>query len=209
MTDLIMTGATPDECWPLVRDFHYSKRMPSVTLHCFALREPGGLFGDTGEIVAAIIYGLGANNAWPNDALELQRLVRRDNLEFPLSSFVAWSLRWLRKNTGTQLAFSYADSGQGHHGGIYQAGSWKFVKTSKGDSAFNDENGNYIHGKTAYDRFGTRSTKAVLEIRPEWKAVRDTDKSCYVFPLKKKWKVLAAENNWTSLPYPKPDKVAM
>jgi hypothetical protein len=204
VNDLVMTGATVDEIWPLVRDFHYSGRLPAVISRCFALRQPGGLFGETGEPVAAIIYGLSANNAWPSGALELQRLVRRDDYSGILSAFVTWSLRWLRANTQTTFAFSYADTGQNHHGGIYQACGWKFVNMSKGDYAFNDEAGNYVHGKTAYDRFGTRSTETVLKINPSWSAVRDTDKFVYVFPLRQKWNTLSRLNGWTDFPFPKP-----
>jgi len=204
MNGLVMTGATADELWPLVRDFHYSRRMPSVKLHCFAWREAGGLFGDTGEPKAGVIYGLSANNAWPFDALELQRLIRCEEFGQPLSSFVSWSLRWLRSHTETPFAFSYADSGQNHHGGIYQATGWKFVKISRGDLAFADAAGNYIHGKTAYDRFGTRSVPAVLKLNPGWTVVRDTDKFVYIFPLRQKWPTIARKHGWEEKPYPKP-----
>lgn len=203
-----MTGATADEVWPLVRDYHYSRRMPGVTTNCFAWRKPGGLFGDTGEPQAAIIYGISANNKWPQDAVELQRLVRRDDFERPLSSFVAWSLRWLRANTEVPFAFSYADTGQSHHGGIYQASGWKFVNTSKGDRAFADGAGNYVHGKAAYNRYGTRSEAEVLRINPDWRVVRDTDKFVYIFPIRRKWNTLARLNGWTELPFPKPDFAA-
>ena len=121
MTELVMTGASADEVWPLVRDFHYSARMPAAIQHCFAIRKPGGLFGDTGEVVAAAIFGLPANTSWPKDALELQRLVRRSDFNGRLSSLVTFGLRWLRANTGTPFALSYADTAEGHHGGIYQA----------------------------------------------------------------------------------------
>jgi len=37
MTDAFrMTGAEPDEVWPLVRDHHYAGRMPSNIQHCYA-----------------------------------------------------------------------------------------------------------------------------------------------------------------------------
>lgn len=202
---LVMTGASADEVWPLVRDFHYSRRMPGIPLFCFAWRREGGLFGDTGEPVAAAIFGKSANNKWPQDALELQRLVRRDDFALPLSSFVSWSLRWLRANTETPFAFSYADTGQSHHGGIYQASGWNYVNLSRGDRAFMDEAGNYRHGRGVYSKYGTRSADSILRIHPNWKVVRDSDKHVYIFPLRRKWSVLSRLNGWRRLPYPKPN----
>lgn len=206
MSNLIMTGAAPDELWPLVRDFHYSRLMPSVSAirHSFALREPGGLFGDTGGPVAGAIYGYSANQNWPGESIELQRLVRQDSLDFPLSSFLTWTLRWLRANTENTFAFSYADTAQDHHGGVYQASGWKFVNKSKGDISFLDAAGNRVHGKTAYKRFGTRSVEAVLSRKPEWSVVRDGDKLVYIFPLRRKWHTLARLHGWSEQPFPKP-----
>lgn len=208
MTDYVMTGATADEIWPLVRDFHYSRRMPGIPLHCFAVRKPGGLFGDTGEPVAAAIFGKSANNKWPQDSLELQRLVRREDYHKPLSELVAWSLRWLRANVQVPFAFSYADTGQDHHGGIYQATGWRFVNVSKGDRAFQDAAGNYRHGKGVYSKYGTRSVATILAMHPDWKVVRDTDKFCYIFPLRQKWPTIARRYGWEAKPYPKPDLAA-
>lgn len=207
-TDYVMTGATADELWPLVRDYHYSRRMPGIPLHCFAWRKPGGLFGDTGEPVAGCIFGKSANNKWPQEAVELQRLVRRDDFFAPLSQFVSWSLRWLRANTAIPFAFSYADSGEGHHGGIYQSTGWRFTNISKGDRAFLDAGGNYRHGKGVYSKYGTRSAEAILSIHPDWSVVRDADKYVYIFPLRQKWPTIARRYGWEAKPYPKPDFAA-
>ena len=205
MTAIIYTGATADELWPLVRDHHYSRRMPGVVQHCFAAREVGGLFGDTGVPLAGVIFGKSANNQWPQDAVELQRLVRVDSLKTQLSQLVAFSLRFLRANYEIPFAFSYADTGEGHHGGIYQATGWHYINLSKGDRAFVDDNGKYVHGRNAYRLFGTRSETAVLERNPGWSLKRDTDKHVYIFPLRQKWPSIARQRGWQSLPYPKPN----
>ncbi len=208
MTDIIMTGATSEEVWPLVRDFHYSRRMSSAIQHCFAAREPGGLFGDTGQIVAAAIFGLPANASWPNDALELQRLVRTDSYGGKLSSLVTFSLRWLRANTKTPFVLSYADTAEGHHGGIYQASGWIYVRLSKGDSGFRSPDGNYHHGRTLVSRYGTRARDFILSKHPDWIPTKDGDKHLYIFPIRQKWATISRKHGWQSLPYPKPDYAA-
>ena len=204
-TQYFMTGASADEVWPLIRDFHYSRRMPSAIIHSFAYREAGGLFGDTGSVVACCVYGAPVNRSWPPESLELKRLVRNDKFTKPLSKFVSWSLRWLKANTEVPFVLSYADSGQGHHGGIYQATGFSYVRTSKGDSAFMDSMGNYIHGKTVFNRYGTRSSEKILKLNPTWSVVRDSDKYLYVRPLRQKKKSLLKKFGWQELPYPKPD----
>lgn len=208
MDNLVMTGASADEVWPLVRDYHYSSRMPGVPTHCFAWRRPGGLFGDTGEPLAAAIFGLPANTSWPANAVELQRLVRRDDFTLPLSSFVGWSLRWLRANTITPFALSYADTAEDHHGGIYQATNWKYVRLSKGDVGFRDETGNYHHGRSLVSKYGTRSQAFILQKHPGWVPTRDGDKHLYIFPLRQKWSTIARKHGWQAKPFPKPSYAA-
>jgi hypothetical protein len=204
MTDLFMTGATQDEVWPLIRDYHYSKRMPSAVLHSFAWRKAGGLFGDYGEAVAAAVYGQPVNRNWPHDALELQRLVRREDFDGKLSQFLAWSLRWLRANTNVPFVLSYADSGEGHHGGIYQATGWKFVGTrSSGHIGFTASNGAFIHGRSSNAKHGTRSVSKIAEIEPDWTPVYGEPKHLYVFPLRQRLNAVLRRFNWQELPYPK------
>jgi hypothetical protein len=202
---LYMTGASLDEVWPLVRDFHYSSRLPSAVQHVFAWRKPGGLFGDFGEPLAAIIYGIPVNRSWPSDALELQRLVKHPSLESPLSEFVAWSLRYLRANTNVPFVLSYADSGQGHHGGIYQATGFDFVRISKGDSAFLDGSGKHVHGRSMFHAYGTRSQAVILAKFPSWQVTRDTDKYVYVKTIRQRRNALMKRFGWTPQPFPKPD----
>lgn len=201
---LHMTGAEPHEVWPLVRDFHYSKRMPSAALHCFAWRKPGGLFGDTGEPVAAAIYGQPVNRNWPQDALELQRLVRRDDFDGPLSKFVAWTLRWLKANTDKPFVISYADTGEGHHGGIYQACGWRYVDTRESRHiGFMGADGRFIHGRSSNAKHGTSSVAKIAEIEPTWKPVYGEPKHLYVFPLRQRLKPLLRRFDWQIKPYPK------
>lgn len=198
-----MTGATVDECWPLVKKFHYSRRLPSASTHCFAWRKDGGLFGDTGEPMAVAMYGQPVNRNWPSDALELQRLVRRDDFDNKISEFVAWSLRWLRSNTSIPFCLSYADTGEGHHGGIYQATNWTFVGTRESRHTGFDTPYGFVHGRSSNARHGTRSVSKIAEIEPTWTPVYGEPKHLYVFPLRKNIKAILRHFDWKELPYPK------
>lgn len=201
---LHMTGATPDEVWQLVRDFHYSRKMPSAIRHCFAWREPGGLFGDTGQPIAAAIFGNPVNRNWPQDALELQRLVRRDDADVSLSQFLSWCLRWLRANENAPFCLSYADTGEGHHGGIYQATGWRFVGSrTEACPAFLLPDGSKKHSRQVNRELGSRSLAFVAEKRPDWVPLRGEPKNLYIFPLRQKLKPLFRRFGWQELPYPK------
>ena len=204
-----MTGATQDEVWPLVRDFHYSKRMPTAIKHCFAWRQYGGLFGDTGEIDAAIIYGQPVNRNWPHDALELQRLVRKDDFTKPISKLVTWSLRWLREHTNTPFVLSYADSGEGHHGGIYQATGFVFVGSRESRHIGFREGEKFIHGRSSNARYGTRSVSKIAKIRPDWVPVYGEPKHVYIKPLRQRLKPLLRRFDWQILPFPKPNATCL
>jgi hypothetical protein len=206
-----MTGASSDEVWPLIRDFHYSKRMPAAIQYCFAWRSHGGLFGDSGEVHAAIIYGNPVSRNWPSDALELLRLVRQDNFDKPLSQFVSWSLRWLRCNTNRSFVLSYADTGQKHHGGIYQATGFNHVYSTKEmwKGSYKDQLGNVVHGRSLNSRYGSCSLKVMARKHPEWEPLFETTKHLYIKPLRQKLKsILRQQDGWEIKPYPKPINAA-
>lgn len=205
MADLIMTGATADEIWPLVRDHHYSRRSAGLVRHAFAWRHLGGLFGETGTPVAGITYSQPVSRNFPPEAAELSRLVRSDEATPNLSQFVSWSLRWLRANTETPFVLSYADSTQNHHGGIYQACGFVYVgATSGGHIGFTAEDGSFVHGRICNGRFGTRSVEAIAAIKPEWVPVYGLPKHLYIFPLRQKWATISRKLGWKAKPYPKP-----
>jgi len=207
MSEFYMTGASPEETWPLIRDFHYSKRMPAAAVHSFAWRESGGLFGDMGSPRAVCIFSHPVARNAPKNMLELIRLSRDDDFNEPLSKFVSWCLRWLKKNTNFDAVISYADTTEGHHGGIYQATNFTYVsEVVSGHIGYRAEDGSFIHRRTCNARFGSSGVSAVLERKPDWVPVYGKPKHLYIFPLKKKLTKVLSENNWQSIPYPKPDK---
>jgi hypothetical protein len=206
---LVMTGASADEVWPLVRDFHYSKRMPSAVRRCFAAREVGGLFGETGEPVAASVYGNPCNRNFNQDSLELLRLVRHEKYNAPISELVSFSLRWLKANTTTPFVLSYADTTQGHHGGIYQACGFVYIgATNSRLIGYTTEHGEFVHGRACNHRFGTMAIEALAKLRPGWSPTYGQPKHLYIFPLRQKWRTISRRYGWEAKPFPKPSSSA-
>mgnify|MGYP003148366418 CR=1 FL=1 len=203
-SEAILTGADPAEVWPLVRDHHYSGRMPGSIQRCYALREPGGLFGDTGEVIAAIVFS-SPPTRWSEPVLELSRLVRVPGCDFPLTKLISGACKYLKIN-GYDLAVSFADWTQNHHGGIYQAASWNF--TGKRDRA-NDGvlvDGVFIPGRSCNAKWGTRSPEK-LKSRLTGHSVEahyDEGKFLYWRALSKAEKKKADRLGLECLPYPKP-----
>ena len=196
---LQMTGATVDEIWPLVRNHHYSKRRTADPMFCFAWRQPGGLFGHTGEPLAGIIYTAPVNRYFGTGAIELARLVRKPELAEPLSSFIAWSLRWLRANTDLRYCLSYADAGAGHHGGIYQACNFTYVRQTYGNRFYqNDQTGEIVSGRSFDQRRAA--------YKAGWRAFKTAPKYLYVFPLNEPHDELLDRFRWHAFPYPKPGR---
>lgn len=207
--DLFMTGAEADEIEPLVRDHHYSHRMPGDGTHyAFAWRASGGLFGDYGEPLAGIIYNQPVARNFPQDALELARLVRREDFNEQLSSFVSWSLRWLRANTDRPFVLSYADPNAGHYGGIYQACGFVYGgATNRGRnlSGWRKPDGSFIHRRVAYSLFGSSALGVIECERPDWSPEYGAAKHLYLKPLRQTKRVMLRQLGLKEQPYPKRD----
>lgn len=136
-----------------VLTWHYSRKMPANgKLACFGVWEHG-------RFVGVIIYGRGATQHLGSpygltqaECVELVRVALRDHQQ-PVTAMIAASLRQLRAACpGLQLVVSYADTGQGHHGGIYQAGNWIYTGTTSPHSPYYVMYGKMIHGRTLRHR---------------------------------------------------------
>lgn len=204
MTQYTMTGASQDEVWPLIRDYHYSRSSPAVIRHRFAWRDEGGLFGDTGEVLAAAVYGTGNINM-PGDSLELMRLVRSPVLKGQISPFVSRTIRWLKGNTKWSFIFSYADPAQKHHGGIYQALGFIYVGKSKRQKTFFNELGEPLHKRSVSVDCGTAAQEIVLRKHPNWTVGYTMQKHLYFKSLRQRPNSILKKQRWKPLPFPKPD----
>lgn len=131
---------------------HYAKRIPSIS-YAF------GLFEDD-ALVGVVTYGTPPSStlcqgicgkAWQYQVLELNRLILRHNKPNEASRLVAASLHLLPHPS---IVVSFADTGQGHEGIVYQAANFFYTGLS---SAFRDpvvkgrehqHHATYAHGMT-------------------------------------------------------------
>ena len=200
-----MTGAAPEELWPLVREYHYSKRMPGNIQHCYAARCLGGLFGDTGVPVAGAIFSLPPTR-WSEEVIELSRLIRTPDYSTPLSKLISFCCLQLRLN-GWHLVVSFADWTQRHHGGIYQAAGWNFagLRERNMDGILLD--GMFKPGRSCNSAWGTRSPEKLRKILPDRNIVPHYDEGKYLYwrALNVAGKTRAKRLGLHSLAYPKPN----
>jgi hypothetical protein len=116
--------------------WHYSGTMPvskSVKVGVW----------EGGQFAGAVIFAWGAN---PNigkpyglpmlETAELSRVALRAHAT-PVSRILAIAQKMFAKQSpGVRLLVSYADTAQGHHGGIYQASGWIYAGTTSPKTDF-------------------------------------------------------------------------
>lgn len=134
------------------------------------------------------------------DTKELNRLVVNENLgKNVLSFFVSKCIMLMPKPL---CLVSYADSNNGHHGYIYQATNWIFTGKTEPRSKFTDINGNDVHERTIWSRYGNES-KAIAS--GQIKKTKQYGKYRYFKFLgnKKQVKEMIENLQYQILPYPK------
>lgn len=191
----------------LIEKHHYSGIMPQSAVIIGTMHEDGGLFGDHGPAVAACVFGIPATSGWPEPVLELSRLVRLPNTKIALTGLISWTMNRCRVR-GYDLAISYADPTQGHHGGIYQAASWFYAHQN--DSACDGFmiDGEFVHRRSCNSRWGTSSLdKLQALLRKPITRHRDAGKHLYFKPLNRQGRAKAKRLGLAAQPYPKPDFV--
>ena len=140
-----------------VRRWHYSRSLPAAPIRRYAVREHGRFIG-------VVVFGYGAN---PNlgspfglgqgEVCELVRVALSGERHSRTTQIVATCLAELQAELPRlRLCVSYADTGQGHRGTIYQAGNWFYLGTTYPAPVILLE-GVPHHPRSVYQRFGTSS----------------------------------------------------
>jgi hypothetical protein len=188
----------------LVKAFHYSRRMPGNIQIIATWHQDGGLFGDSGPAVAACIFSIPPTR-WSEPVLELTRLVRDETFTEPLSGLISATVRQIRRKGISDLLVSFADATVGHHGGVYQACSWRYHGQRETSMDGVIIGGKFVPGRTCNSIYGTRSPdklRAILgkDVEPHY----DDGKHLYWFAVNKNGRRQATRMGLTSMPYPKP-----
>jgi hypothetical protein len=200
---------THRECkeWFLMK--HYAKRIP-MSSYLFGLyTEYVDSLMPSLELQGVISFGISGNYNL-NDLLpgftllELNRLVVNEGLEKnTLSYFVSTALNMLDKPVAV---ISYSDLEKQHNGYIYQATNWIYTGSCAPQDVY-EKDGIQMHGKTFFDKFGTRSEAMATE--QGFKKVKTLPKHRYFYFLgtKKDIKKMKSLLPYQQQPYPKGDNL--
>lgn len=146
---------TRSEVKGFIEKWHYSQSINGLKSNfCFKLVTP------TGETIGAAIFGsMAMHNQWKrfgnseDEVIELRRLCCVDDTPKNVESFfIAYMVRWLRKNTSYKVVVSYADADFGHAGTIYKASNFVQVDFRKGAPVILWNNKRY-HDKTIRTKY--------------------------------------------------------
>lgn len=187
-------------CWAC-EHWHYSRRAPHPRAANIGVWENGSFRG-------VVIFNGGAtpNIAKPfglerSEVVELIRVALAPHAA-PVSRILAIATRMMvRRYRRLQLMVSFADTSQGHHGGIYQAAGWTYV----GSTCTHDlvVNGKVTHPRTLGSKYG-RGGQSLPWLRkhvdPNASRRRRPAKHEYVLPLSDAMRTMVAT---LKKPYPK------
>tara|TARA_R100001460_G_scaffold4702_5_gene13130 strand:- start:315 stop:989 length:675 start_codon:yes stop_codon:yes gene_type:complete len=184
---------------------HYAKRMPMAVEYSFGIFKDNILqgiciFGPTAPPVPITLFG----EIGKHKVRELTRLVVNDNLpKNTLSFFVSQCLKLLPK---PMTLISFADSGFGHTGYIYQATNWGYYGTGGGKTIITDINGNEIHNVTLTDWIAREKlTRKNIFLKYNLSEQPAKPKHRYLYFIGNKRQIKQMKNNLklTKLNYPK------
>lgn len=178
-----------------VMNWHYSKAMPAGKLVKIGVWEDGAFIG-------CVLFGRGSNmnigSPFGLSQVECCELVRiaMDKHKTFVSRIIRLSIKKLQETSkGIRLVISYADTGQGHAGKVYQASNWIYIGMTKNGTAQILVNGKLLHKRTACSFYGTSSAEL---LKGEW--VQPPEKHRYIYPLDR---AMRRQVLPLSQPYPK------
>ena len=147
-----------------------------------------------------------------DNVLELKRLWISDSEGKNTESwFLSRTFHWLRKyDPIIKVLISYSDPDHGHLGVIYQATNWLYqgVDIRQQDAYFYYINGEQLHPRTVYSKYGSTHPSDLIKIDPNFKRVLMPKKHRYLYilaPKKEKRRILRTLKH-PILSYPKSNK---
>jgi len=203
--DLRLDWATTRAAKFACERWHYTGSMPNAGVKV-------GVW-EGGAFAGVILFGVGAGRstdgrkyglARAKDVAELQRVALRPGHAHAVSRCIAIAVRMLRRQSpDLRLLISFADTAQGHHGGIYQAAGWTYAGLTEGDRAY-IIHGQPKHPKTIHSN-GWKQDAAWLRanVDPKARCEMTPPKHRYLLPLDDAMRPVVAA---LSKPYPKRTK---
>jgi hypothetical protein len=184
MSELYLDWCSHKAAKYAVTKWHYSGTMP------FGKALKIGVWEDD-IFIGAIVYarGVSKNIGSPFDltqteVCELQRVALNDH-DNHVSKMLSISRSMVSdQSPGIKCLVSYADSNQGHHGGIYRADNWYYIGKT-GGKRFLSINGKQRHTRSVGKEYGTHSIKKLKKIlqTEDIEYVEGEPKYKYAYPL--------------------------
>lgn len=196
-------GTDPAPCWSLGEELRCQQVSPVTAQRWFGQYHYSHTIGRTslpigvfaGDMLALV--GMGNGNvaglsqkfnlsAHPGDWEIARVAVHPDAPRNTASQAIAAALRFYHLLTGHEWVYSYADTGQGHHGGIYQALNAVYVGLIS-TTPLTLIDGVPHHSRVIWDMFGTNRAKeveAACRVQGRSFAMEPgTPKHCYILPI--------------------------
>lgn len=170
-----------NQCVSFCNEWHYSKSCPAGKVYY-------GLFS-LEEIIGVICYGEPAmrNQKKCYDVdIELRRLCCIDKTPKNTESFFIGNTLKKIKKLGFKRCLSLADPSFNHSGIIYKASNFKYLGREQGGGSRDIYiDGEKMHSRTAYAKFGTSGIKGLSKILPysDVKVKNKERKHIYVYDL--------------------------
>ncbi len=158
-------------------NWHYSKCVPIGKLIKIGVWEDD-------KFIGVIIFSRGANKSLgtpfglnQTECCELTRIALNTH-KTPVSRIMRIAFKLLKEISTMKLIVSFADTEQGHHGGIYQAGNWVYAgMTNPADEYI--YKGRRYHGRAFRKVMGSH----LNYIDKGLKIVKGSSKHRYLMPL--------------------------
>lgn len=146
----------------LVQEFHYAKggSKQAVYRHgLFHVSNPDEALGVAWWLPPTKAAAASVASHWQG-VLSLTRLVLRPEVPTNGASFLlSQSVKIIKRDKRWHTLLTYADSGQGHTGGIYRASNWTYLGTVKGHPRWVAVDGRQVATKATTNRTYAQMTE--------------------------------------------------
>lgn len=183
-------------------NWHYSESLPVPPLVKIGAWEDD-------KFIGVVIFSRGASSNLLKpygleqvEGCELTRVALKEH-KTPVSRILSIAIKFLKKNSPKlKLIVSFADSNEGHHGGIYQATNWIYSGKSAPSFKYVDKKGREWHSRQVSEKgFNTQQGNIRRTIKPsQCQKIKCEGKFRYLFPLTKE---IRKDVIRLSKPYPK------